>query len=628
MRPRVPARLIWTVIAAGGTLVCLLLVWRFALALGDEWNDARLAPTFGLRHGVPLWFPYGQGPVLDAIYGPIGPLTWLPATLADTPARAIGIAALLSLVLLLAPVLCLLRMETRRHVALLASTLLLALALQLSTPAMPVIGVHTDVPALGYATAALACAWTGRRRRSAGWRWAGAAFLIASAGSKQVMAPMLVAYPAWIAVTSGWRVARRMLVAIGGVGLAALAAVVAAFDEAAMIDATILGPARHPWIDSTPAALWIVVVELIRRSTPFLALLALAALLVRRRHPTWARALRGERLFPLAMAVALIPTSLVGGAKVGGAANALSFTIWFVWLALLAAVASAGRRRPRVRETLTAGAAFVGCALALRLAPDLASLPQALRETPATSVAFAAARERPETIYFPHRPVVGMMADRRAYYLDPGLQFRGYEGRPIDDRFVRAYLPRALERVAADRQVMPYALTYLPRYRRQILDPSLPGWIVMTETDLLVEGERPAPPADRGDLPAAVPAVVLAGSDRPVMLTRAEVTVPDRSRRPVVRLQADLRAEMPHEAVEVEVLLRDREGRQVVTLVARLPAHRAGRVTAEWPTYADLLRSAADALVLVREGRPAEGARWRLEAEDVRRLVRQPSLVR
>lgn len=625
MRRRIPTRAILTLIMVGSAIVALQLVWRFALALGDEWNDARLAPTFGLVNGVPLWLPYGEGPTLDAIYGPIGPLTWLPAALAASPTGAIAIAALLSLVLLLAPVIWIVWMEARRYVLLATATLVLGLALQLSTPALPVIGVHADVPALGYATLALACVWTARRRRTPAWVWTGALFVIAAAGAKQVMAPLLVLWPAWIAVTSGRRAAGQALVALTVLGVAALGAVVIAFDEAAMIDATILGPIRHPWIDSTRAALWIVAVELIQRSLPLLALLTVAGWQVHRRHPTWRHMVRGERwLFPLAVAAACVPTSLVGGAKVGGAANALSFTIWFVWLALLAAVASAGRRGVRARATFTAASALIACALALRLVPDLAGLPELLQRSPAASVAFAAARAAPNTIYFPYRPLIGMMADGRADHLDPGLYFRELEGRRVDEAFVRAYLPPALNRVAADRQMMPHSLNHLPSYRRQILDPSLPGWIVMTESDLLLNGDQPAPVTTEGELPAALPATPIAAPDQGVDVSDVQVTVPDRSRRPIVRLEARLQTTAPLDVVVFEVVLRDRERRQVVTLVAARPPAPDGRVAAEWPVFSDLLRSAKDAVVIVREGQPSSAtglASWRLSAQDLRPLV-------
>jgi hypothetical protein len=557
--------------------------------------------------------------VLDAIYGPVGPLVWLPATLASTPTGAIAIGLLMSVVLLLAPVIWIARMEAGRHHTLLAATIVLGVALQLSSPALPVVGVHTDVPAIAFATLALACAWTEGQRRSTAWLWAGAAFVIASAGSKQVMAPLLVAWPGWIAATSGWAAGRRAFVALAITGAAALGVVLLAFDAVSMIDATVLGPLRHPWIDDTLPALLIVFVELVRRMLPVAVLLAAAAWTVRRRHSSWRRALRGERwTFPLALAVACVPASLLGGAKVGGAANALGFTIWFVWVALIAAMAASGRRGSDRCLLLSGAAALLACGLAARLAPDLVSLPEIVRRTPSTDVAFEAARAAPGTIYFPYRPVVGMMADGRPNHVDPGLYFRELEGRRIDEVFVRAHLPPAMNRVAADRQLMPHSLNYLPRYRRQILDPALPGWIVLTESDLLPDAPMPARTVTEGALPDAI-SVTAPSLSAELALADVRVTVADRSRRPVVQL--DAKAPVSLEEVEVEVLLRDRAGRQVVTLAATLAPAADGRLAARWPMYSDLLRAAKDAAVVVRGGRAATGPWWRLSAQDVRQLV-------
>jgi hypothetical protein len=175
-----------------------------------------------------------------------------------------------------------------------------------------------------------------------------------------------------------------------------------------------------------------------------------------------------------------------------------------------------------------------------------------------------------------------------------------------------------MNRVAADRQLMPHSLNYLPRYRRQILDPALPGWIVLTESDLLPDAPMPARTVTEGALPDAI-SVTAPSLSAELALADVRVTVADRSRRPVVQL--DAKAPVSLEEVEVEVLLRDRAGRQVVTLAATLAPAADGRLAARWPMYSDLLRAAKDAAVVVRGGRAATGPWWRLSAQDVRQLV-------
>ncbi|MGE0703189.1 MAG: hypothetical protein AB7F99_03300 [Vicinamibacterales bacterium] len=614
---------VWALVTVGGVLVALQLVLAFFVAINSEWNDVRLAPTIALLYGVPLWQPFRDGPTLDAIYGPVAPLIWMPAGLAPTPTGMLAVGALESFVLLAVPAAVLVIAEARRHLALLAATLVMAAALLLSSPSLPLIGIHADVPAIAFATAAIACAWTERRRQSAAWRWTGALCVIASVGAKQVMAPLLVVYPLWIGVTSGWPAARRMLASIAVTGVIALGLVIVAFDEVSMFDATILGPSRHGFEGgSLFAALPTAVLDLGRRAAPFVVLLGLVAFVVWRPSGSFHAAASKHRwLFPLAVAVACVPTSLLGDAKLGGAGNASAFTLWFLWLALVTAVATAGRRGPLGRQCATLGAAVVACLLAIRLAPELSQLGPLMRQPPLPSVAYEAAAQKPGTTYFPYNVVVTLVTDGRAYHLDPGLQFREIEGRDVDEEYVRAFVPAVMNRVAASRQVMPHALKYLPRYRRQVDDAALPGWTVMTESDLLAEGERPAAASSVRELRAALPTLVAATSASGATIESAHVSVPDRSRRPRVRLETTLRQTTPHDRIEIEVLLFDEDDRYLQSLVAEAPA---GTETfdAEWPVFGDLLRPAVVAVVLVRAGEPSEGPRWRLTGDQVRALVR------
>jgi hypothetical protein len=611
-------------------LVLLQLALAFRVALSDEWSEIRLAPTIAMSQGVPLWQPYGEGPILDAVYGPGAPVTWLPASLASTPAGAISIALLLSLVLLLVPTVWILFPEARHHLKLLAATLLLGIALQLSSPALPSLGIHADFPALGYATAALACAWTDRRRNAPAWQWTGAAFVIASVSSKQVMVPLLVAYPMWIGIASGWRAARQALVPLAVIGALAAGLVILLFDEMAMIDATIVGVSRQPFDGSSPLdALLTAALEFARRAAPFVVLLALAGSLVRRQGDSWQEIAQKNRwLFPLLVGLFLLPTALLSDAKVGGVANALGFTLWFLWLALLSAAASAGRSGPEVLRRVTVGAALAGCALAVRLAPDLAELPALLRMPPASTVAYEAARQAPGTIYFPYNPLASLFAEGRAYHLDPGVQFRAIEGRRMDESLVREHVPPAMNRVAASRQLMPRVLEYLPAFRRQVHDPVLPGWIVLTESDVLDERERPAPPTVAGLVPEAIRTSLVRLPTRGATVETAELVVPDRDRRPTVRLRATLAYTLPHETVDVETLLYDPAGRYLLTLVADPMPGTSVTIEEDWPVYSDVLRSAAEAVVLVRGGRPSGQEAWSLSPEQVRALVRQARSLR
>src|SRR5262245_49376703 len=75
-------------------LGALYTFWRVVVsaALGtliSDWNGARLAPTFALLYGYRLYYPASEGPVLNNVYGPVGALAFLPATVFRTPTLAI-----------------------------------------------------------------------------------------------------------------------------------------------------------------------------------------------------------------------------------------------------------------------------------------------------------------------------------------------------------------------------------------------------------------------------------------------------------------------------------------------------------------------------------------------------------
>src|SRR5688572_18595543 len=113
--------LVWALVVVGGGLLVLQIVLAFRVALSDEWSEVRLAPSVAMWHGVPLWQAYGEGAILDAVYGPGSPVTWLPVGLASTPAGAISIALVLSLALVLVPTIWILYPEARHHPRLLAA---------------------------------------------------------------------------------------------------------------------------------------------------------------------------------------------------------------------------------------------------------------------------------------------------------------------------------------------------------------------------------------------------------------------------------------------------------------------------------------------------------------------------
>lgn len=93
------------VILIAGTIIFCASVWFSVLRnLDFPWTSIRLAPAFALVQGYPLYSLPDTPPWVMVGYGPLYPVTYLPATIAGTPAPAVTIATLLAHFYILVPV--------------------------------------------------------------------------------------------------------------------------------------------------------------------------------------------------------------------------------------------------------------------------------------------------------------------------------------------------------------------------------------------------------------------------------------------------------------------------------------------------------------------------------------------
>jgi hypothetical protein len=192
----------------------------------------------------------------------------------------------------------------------------------------------------------------------------------------------------------------------------------------------------------------------------------------------------------------------------------------------------------------------------------------------------------------------------------------------MDSHYVRAFLPPALDRVAEDREDYPYVLNFLPQFRRQVHDPTLPGWIVLMADDRLGAGEAPAPVELEYRAWTGMPTEVLNTPDAPVHLQSARVILPERRLRYVIRLEAIVRQTVPHTDLEVEVILRDRSSRHLLTLAASASPDASGALVAEWPVFDEVVWATERTVALVRGGQPVGGGdRWRVSLEKAHPLM-------
>jgi hypothetical protein len=109
--------------------------------------------------------------------------------------------------------------------------------------------------------------------------------------------------------------------------------------------------------------------------------------------------------------------------------------------------------------------------------------------------------------------------------------------------------------------------------------------------------------------------------DAPAAIRSARVRFVRVGNRDRARLEGAIDNAVPHRSLDVDVLLRDRSDRHLMTLSAGVVPDATGTLVAEWPLFKEVMWSAERAFVIVRGGQPRSGQAWRLAPKQVRALV-------
>jgi hypothetical protein len=197
-------------------------------------------------------------------------------------------------------------------------------------------------------------------------------------------------------------------------------------------------------------------------------------------------------LLPLMTAVLLIPSSLIGRAKEGGAVNALTPTTYFLVAAVSAWIAG---YRPRTGETwadfpsrlVLGGTSLLCLALAVvclnpwpKLIDNYHELAD-LEHNP-QQVAYEFSLKHPDAAYFPWNPLSTLMSDGKYYHFEYGVGDYYLAGDVLPADQIRAHLPSAMAYLVYPPKRQSEAMRgLLGAFSTRIESPELPkGWIVYT----------------------------------------------------------------------------------------------------------------------------------------------------
>ena len=210
-------------------LLCLLAVQSAAGILNAPsfvWNEIRLARSMALLHGFSLYPDRNSiGPVIGTLHTPVSHCLYLAVAGFHSPTYALLAGSLLTLLLVVVPLgLVLLRASEGTHdrlfVAAAAFVFCGFLIMQAPGTFHTATMIHTDAAALAFATLACGVFCSPRKPITVPQVWLAGVACVLAAGSKQTMAPIVLAIALYLGVGTGVRLLAHFGAAVlaGGAG--------------------------------------------------------------------------------------------------------------------------------------------------------------------------------------------------------------------------------------------------------------------------------------------------------------------------------------------------------------------------------------------------------------------------
>jgi len=475
-------RLLAVLTPMGAVVVLIRLFEVIAGGPTLDFNGFRLAPAIALARGYNIFPGPDEGPLLDFMYGPMFPVAYTPAALAGSPTGAIWIGILLSFLFAVIPLAWLAFTDSEQRSRLLAASAVVCFGLLCvydEALYWVALTIHADAPALAFAGCACACLQSRRgdpTNRQTGFS---ALFAVLAVWSKQVAAPIVVALPLYAWLRDGRRTAFRFALWMTAIGALVSLIFLLWFGFEGIFFNMFQVPGGHPWEGTLQGgSRFDAVLGSLGELAAFSSLsgitvLALAVASYGRGFSArkW---LREQPWTCLAwVALLMVPTATLGGAKVGGYVNAYAFSTYFLTGAAvlgLAQVASTKRPLARGAAQLTLAGIIV-----LSLGHELASAERCSifhasitqlsewRKNPQEQ-ATTFARAHPGEVHFIGNPLIGLYSDGKLYSSIYGKFDRALAGFAPGPELMLAHSPPRLRYVALRRDAL-FPRLRLPEYK-------------------------------------------------------------------------------------------------------------------------------------------------------------------
>ncbi len=489
-------RLAAALVPAAALCLIFLLVHKTLNSIYYDQNWIRLQRTFVLAYGFPLYGGLNSGAAINAIYGPVSSLAYLPAALFRTPARAMMTAEIVGMCFFFLPALWL-HLGQNRHDP---KILIYALAgffsfsffpFMVSSLRAAAFNIHADAPALGLGALACALLLFRKKNNELLWLLASAVSAALAVWSKQVAAPLCVALPLYLWLADGPRVALKYFACIAVWGLAVSGVFVLVFGYENLFFNMITIPSRHAFegkygMDPMSFALY----KLLRECSIIL-IVGIFSFFVpvadlfrsKKRWREWFR--ENPWTLPLLVSLLMVPTSLLGKAKEGGSNNTLCYTTYFLAIASTMAFISAIKNisYPAWFTKIDAARRMANFTLIVFLLIQVPCIyykyTVPAKEDDYAQMVFEYLKKYPGETYFPRLTVLHLMAENKIYHDSVALNDRIWADLPLSDTHMRAYIPQNLKQIGFrenkedDRQWLR-----LPEFTTKAKDEKLPGYFV------------------------------------------------------------------------------------------------------------------------------------------------------
>ncbi len=454
-----------------------VLLWTILCTVpGFNWNPARLAPSFALARGLPIYALRDSGLQLGWFYGPVFPLWYLPVAFTDQPTLAHMLAALWNAITYVGPVALVLGVAGAGRGWRLAESSLLAAVLLLAHPVAfrNFYYVHVDVVCLLWGLLACVALHQGARTGRPGWLHLAAASAAFAVWSKQ-LAFML--YPALLVWT--WREAPRALrgrfvlwCVVYGAAISAL--FLAWFGAEEVLFNVWLFHSRNSWEGGV-----IMLLEqtgvLLASTLPWLPVALATGWLLRGASPALpAEAASLVRLLVWA-AVWQAPLGLISPLKTGGGLNSFH-SLHYAFVAGMIFLAYALQRpagASRGRWVAAGGLLLIGLMLGSAFR-SVVSVGAVWTPHRGQDHLLQLAREQPGRMYFPGNPLVTIISEHRVYPLDYALYCLWCARLEVPAEAVRAAVPARPIILYQEPAQGHFALRYFPRAAPKAEEPARP----------------------------------------------------------------------------------------------------------------------------------------------------------